>query len=76
MIDELRILRRLEGRLVNSVELQVGSTDDKARPICPHCEKVLRHANDHRSKFRALWELHVLSCPHCLKVLKVSTVPT
>jgi len=60
---------------VTNVELQVGSTDDKSQPICPHCEKVLTHVNDHRSKFRTLWELHVLSCPHCRKVLKVSTIP-
>ena len=61
---------------MKNVELEVGSTDDdKAQPICPHCEKVLTHVNDHRSKFRTLWELHILSCPHCRKVLKVSTVP-
>lgn len=64
-----------EGLLVKSVELEVGSSDDRVQPICPHCEKVLTHLTDHRSKFRTLLELHVISCPHCRKVLKVSTLP-
>jgi uncharacterized protein YbaR (Trm112 family) len=60
---------------MEDVEVKVGSGGGAAQPICPHCDKELEAVNDHRSKLKTLWELHVISCPHCRKVLEVRTVP-
>jgi hypothetical protein len=56
-----------------TLDVQVG-TDDRPKPLCPHCAQELATITVHRSHYVFLYNLHVLSCPHCRKVLDVRTV--
>jgi hypothetical protein len=57
---------------LDTIETEVGS-DDRPKPLCPHCDAPLATVVSHRSDYLGLANLHVFSCPSCRKALGVST---